>query len=91
MKELIWTQHSPYTIWHDLGLYLGLYEPTLADIELKCIGNQLECFRECIVAWLLGKDKVREVGGGPSWLSLVSALDTIGEHHIAANIKRKYC
>ena len=45
---------------------------------------------ECMSAWLKGEDKVREVGGGPCWLSLVSALDTIGEKHIATNIRDKY-
>ena len=43
-------------------------------------------------AWLKGEDIVKEVvGGDPCWLSLVSALDTIGEKHIATNIKEKYC
>ena len=42
-------------------------------------------------AWLRGEDKVKETGDGPSWASLVSALDTIGEHHIATDVKQKYC
>ena len=51
----------------------------------------MKCFRECMSAWLRGGDKVKETGDGPSWASLVSALDTIGEHHIATDIKQKYC
>ncbi|XP_019859060.1 PREDICTED: uncharacterized protein LOC109587263 [Amphimedon queenslandica] len=41
-------------------------------------------------AWLRGKDKVREKGG-PSWSSLAIALDKEGKHHIATNIRNKYC
>ena len=51
----------------------------------------MACFRECLSAWLSGKDNVKKTEGGPSWLSLVSALNTIGEHCIAASIKTKYC
>ena len=51
----------------------------------------MECFQECMSAWLRGEDKVvRETENGPSWLLLASALDTIEEHHIATNIKHKY-
>ena len=88
IKELMSTQHLSCSVWHDLGLQLGLYEPRLVDIDEKNRGDPVDCFRECMSAWLRGEDKVREAGG-PSWLSLVSALDTIGEHQIATNI-RKY-
>ena len=37
------------------------------------------------------QDKVKKTEDGPSWLSLVSALDTIGEHGIADTIKDTYC
>ena len=79
------------SVWCDLGLQLGLYEPRLVDIEKKNRGVLVDCFRECMSAWLKGEDKVREVGGGPCWLSLVSALDTIGKKHIATKIRDKYC
>ena len=84
------TQHLSCTVWHDLGLQLDLYEPTLVEIEENNREDPVKCFRECMSAWLRGEDKVRDKGG-PSWLSLVSALDTIDERHIAANIKHKYC
>ena len=80
------------SVWHRLGLQLGLYDPRLVDIDKKNRGDPVDCFRECMSAWLKGEDKVREVGGGPlCWLSLVSALDTIGEQHVATNIREKYC
>ena len=87
IKELTSTQHLSCAVWHDLGLQLGLYEPTLADIGEKNKGDPAKCFRECISAWLRGEDQVRKTEDGPSWASLVSALETIGEHCIATDIK----
>ena len=86
IKELTSTQHLSCAVWHRLGLQLGLYEPTLVDIGEKNRGDPVKCFRECMSAWLRGEDKVKDKDS-PSWLSLVSALEIIGEHHIAANIK----
>ena len=45
---------------------------------------------ECISAWLEEQDNVKETGGA-SWLSFVSALETMGKDQIANNIKIKYC
>uniref|UniRef100_A0A1X7TWC7 Death domain-containing protein n=1 Tax=Amphimedon queenslandica TaxID=400682 RepID=A0A1X7TWC7_AMPQE len=90
IEQLISDQHLPYSVWHRLGLQLGLYDPRLVDIDKKNRGDPVECFRECMSAWLRGEDKVREKGG-PSWSSLATALDTIEEKSIASNIKTKYC
>ena len=91
IKELTLTQHLPCAVWHDLGLQLGLYEPTLVDIGEKHREDPVKCFRECMSAWLRGEDKVRETEDGPSWLSLVSALKAIGQHSVATEIKEQYC
>ena len=88
IKELTSTQHLPCAVWYDLGLQLGLYDNTLRDIRAN-YEDVTERFRECMSAWLRGEDKVKDKDG-PSWLSLVSALDTIGEHCIATNIIHKY-
>ena len=48
-----------------------------------------QCFIQCMSAWLRGEDKVKDKDG-PSWLSLVSALNKMGDYHIATNIKDKY-
>ena len=90
-QELTSNQQFNYTDWYQLGLYLGLYEPTLKAIEQDCRGKVKECLMECISAWLKEEDNVKKTGGGPSWLSLVSALETMGEDQIANNIKMKYC
>ena len=90
IKELTSDQQLPCSIWHRLGLQLGLYDPRLVDIDKKNRGDPVDCFRECMSAWLRGEDKVREKGG-PSWSSLATALDTIQEKSIASYIRDKYC
>ena len=90
-KELTSTQHLSCAVWYNLGLQLGLYEPTLVAINADHRGISANCFRACIAAWLRGKDKVRETKDGPSWASLVLALENIEENHVATNIKQKYC
>ena len=88
IEELTILNHLPYHIWHDLGLQLGLYQPTLEDINEDNNGDSKKCFRQCMSAWLRGEDKVREKGG-PSWSSLAIALDKEGKHSIATNIRDK--
>uniref|UniRef100_A0A1X7TPI6 Uncharacterized protein n=1 Tax=Amphimedon queenslandica TaxID=400682 RepID=A0A1X7TPI6_AMPQE len=90
IKVLTSDQHLPCSVWHRLGLQLGLYDPRLVDIDKKNRGDPVECFRECMSAWLRGEDKVREKGG-PSWSSLATALDTTEEKPIASYIRYKYC
>ena len=60
------------------------------DIDKKCRGDPEDCFRECMSAWLRGEDNVKETEGGPSWLSLVSALETVNECDIATKLREKY-
>ena len=83
-------QQFKYIKWFELGLYLGLYEPTLNAIEEYRRGNPIKCLRECLSAWLRKEDAVKDKGC-PSWLTLVTALEKLKEHHIAASIKAKYC
>ncbi|XP_019849608.1 PREDICTED: uncharacterized protein LOC109580645 [Amphimedon queenslandica] len=90
IEELTILNHLPCHIWHDLGLQLGLYQPTLEDINEDNNGDSKKCFRQCMSAWLKREDKVKEKGG-PSWSSLATALDKEGRHHIATNIRDKFC
>ena len=90
IKELTSDQHLSCSVWHRLGLQLGLYDPRLVDINERHRGDPVKCFHACMSAWLRGEDKVREKGG-PSWSSLATALDTIEEKSIATNIRHKYC
>uniref|UniRef100_A0A1X7UCJ8 Uncharacterized protein n=1 Tax=Amphimedon queenslandica TaxID=400682 RepID=A0A1X7UCJ8_AMPQE len=36
---------------------LGLYQPTLEDINEDNNGDSKKCFRQCMSAWLRGEDK----------------------------------
>ena len=84
-------QKFDYTIWSELGLYLGLYyEPTLKAIDVNCRGNPMKCLMDCLSAWLKKEDAVKDKLC-PSWLALVMALEKLEKRHIAANIKAKYC
>ena len=77
--------------WKQLGLYLGLYQPTLNAIEVNCRGQVWNCLMECISSWLKGEDGVKETrGGGSNWISLVAALEAMGEREVANNIRIKY-
>uniref|UniRef100_A0A1X7TER8 Death domain-containing protein n=1 Tax=Amphimedon queenslandica TaxID=400682 RepID=A0A1X7TER8_AMPQE len=87
IKVLTSDQHLPCSVWHALGLQLGLYDDRLKDIKADYHGQSVECFHECMSAWLRGEDKVREKGG-PSWSSLATALDTIEEKSIASYIRK---
>ena len=69
-------KHFTSTHWKELGLQLGLYMPTLDEIDDKCRGNPRKCLQECLAAWLRKEDKVANKGG-PTWISLVTALDKI--------------
>ena len=78
--------HFKSFYWKELGLHLGLYMSTLDEIDDKCRGNPRKCLQECLASWLRKEDKVTSKGG-PTWTSLATALDKIGEHKIASVIR----
>ena len=92
LQELTSNEKFDYAAkWKQLGLYLGLYQPTLKAIEVNCRGQVWDCLMECLSSWLKGEDGVRETrGGGSNWISLVAALDAMGEREVANNITMKY-
>ena len=67
-------QKFPKSYWQSLGLQLGLYQPTLNDIDTKNREDLTKCLQDCLAAWLKGKDKVTEKGGS-TWSTLDSALN----------------
>uniref|UniRef100_A0A1X7T9F6 COR domain-containing protein n=1 Tax=Amphimedon queenslandica TaxID=400682 RepID=A0A1X7T9F6_AMPQE len=68
-----------------------LYEPTLKAIEEESRGKLKKCLMECLSSWLKGEDGVRETrGGGSNWISLVAALEAMGEREVADIIRKKY-
>ena len=67
--------------WHDLGLQLGLPEPTLASIALHPdIEGHL---RMMLSKWL-------QFDLEASWEKLATALNKIENNVIAANVRREY-
>lgn len=70
------------TTWYNLGLQLGIHDPTLKRIKNDVGGDTQTCLRECLSAWLRQEDSVKEKGS-PRWFTLARALDAIGERRIA--------
>ena len=84
--EALKQSHFPNHRWSPLGLQLGLLQPTLSDIRAKYRDDPENCLHECLTLWLSKADNVTE-SGGPSWDSLASALNKLGENAIADKIK----
>ena len=68
--------------WQFLGLYLGLLDPTLEQIESDNRGNVEQCKRKMLRAWLKRQYNVLKFGV-PSWSVLQAALRKIGENEVA--------
>ena len=67
--------------WHDLGLQLGLPEPTLASIALH---HDIEGhLRMMLSDWL-------QFDPEASWKKLATALNKIGKNAIATNVRREF-
>ena len=78
-------EHYYETTWYNLGLQLGIHDPTLKRIENDVMskgGDTQTCLRECLSAWLRQEDSVKEKGS-PRWFTLARALDAIRECRIA--------
>uniref|UniRef100_A0A1X7VM45 Death domain-containing protein n=1 Tax=Amphimedon queenslandica TaxID=400682 RepID=A0A1X7VM45_AMPQE len=74
-------EHYDVATWQQLGLALGIYQPTLNKIESDARGKTEDCLRECLSSWLRQEDSVKE-SGIPNWYTLAKALDSIGQHSI---------
>ena len=70
--------------WHSLGLVLGLLYPTLERIKIDH-GTVERCKTEMLAAWLQQQDNVTKKGV-PSWSTLKTALENIGEKELASEI-----
>ena len=84
--EALKQSHFPNHRWSPLGLQLGLLQPTLSDIRAKYRDDPESCLQECLTLWLSKADKVTE-SGGPTWDSLASTLNKLGENATADKIK----
>ena len=73
--------------WEDLGLQLGLYKPTLNNIQADNPRGNNACLRECIAKWLQRYDGV-DSKGGASYDTLDEALEKMGQKNPANYIRR---
>ena len=71
--------------WQSLGLELGLLYPTLECIEEEKRGVVDKCKTKMLAAWLQQQDNVTKKGV-PSWSTLKTALENIGEKELASEI-----
>ena len=76
------------TSWKRLGLHLGLYNETLSEIEVDERGITANCLQNCITAWLNRRDSVDD-NGIPSWATLASALEKIGQKSAGYSLRKK--
>jgi hypothetical protein len=70
--------------WEDIGLLLGI-QPGRLD-AIKITGNHTAqcCLREMLKIWLKG------ISPPPSWAAIADAVDVVGEHSLADELKTKY-
>ena len=83
--EILNKHMFPYRRWFELGLLLGILQPTLAKIEVDNRYDIVRCLQECLTFWLRRVDKVNE-NGRPSWDVLASVLKKMEENFVAENI-----
>lgn len=85
IEEVLSLNNFPKSKWLSFGLKLGLYKPTLDDIEEKHKGDPRDCLMECLEMWI---KKVDNAGGrGPTtWDVLALAVRKMEEEGIADKI-----
>ena len=72
--------------WEDLGLQLGLYKPTLSNIQANYPRDNDACLRECIAKWLQRADAV-DSKGGANYVTLAEALEEMEQKNPADHIR----
>ena len=71
------------TRWSELGLQLDVADSQLQAIKKNNQGNTEECKMDMFRAWLSNTIN-------PSYSQLVEALEVIGEHTTAENLRKKF-
>ena len=71
--------------WFQLGLLLGILQPTLAKIEADHRNDVVRCLQECMTCWLRRVDQVDE-RGRPTWDVLATTLKKMEENYVADKI-----
>ena len=71
--------------WIELGLKLGLLQPTLNLIEANHERDVSRCLLECLTKWLYRADNVESVGP-PTWDTLANGLYKINDNAVAKRL-----
>lgn len=71
--------------WEDIGIFLQLNPGILKTIKSDHPNDSKACLRETLMEWLK-----QQVDPAPSWLDIIDALDKIGHHPLAWQLRRKY-
>ena len=71
--------------WMGLGLKLGLFYPTLEEIDVDH-DRVKNCKREMLVAWLKGEDNSKD----RTWSTLVDTVHKMNNHSLAEEITQKH-
>ena len=71
--------------WTELGLTLGLSQPTLDVIEADNERDVSRCLNKCLTKWLNRADNVDSVGP-PTWDTLANGLYRINEKAVAQKL-----
>ena len=72
--------------WEGLGLQLGLYEPTLSNIQTNYPRDVVTCLKECIKKWLQRADGV-DSKGGANYVTLAEALECMDQKDTAHHVR----
>ena len=74
------------TEWHQLGLQLGLIEPSLEAVDFE-YRNPSDAKREMLKLWLKQDSQIPDAASGATWRSLTKALRAIGYNVLAKRIE----
>ena len=69
--------------WHSLGIYLRVPYHELNTIQASHTTDNQRCKNEMLACWL-------RMCKNPTWATVIEALDSMDEHRVADDIRKKY-
>ncbi len=82
LRELVNNLWEVRVKWFLLGFELGIGEPDLKVIKMKCRADPDSCFTEMLSVWLKNSD-------APTWTAILSALRMTGMNRLADEVETK--
>ena len=84
LKDLLRELRVKAADWEDIGIELEIDDGVLKQIKLDNPGDSKSCLRELLRKWL------SQVDPSPSWVSIIDAVEGIGDENLARNLKGKH-